>query len=297
MPTTTPIPTYKLYGDTENWPIPELLHCESIPERSVIHDWTIRPHRHHDLFQMIYCRRGSVRLLLDGTNRTLRGPYLVTVPPLCVHGFEFEPGTDGWVVTLPAFALKRFVEPSEGLLAHFDVPHILQVVETHKGDHLDAMFERLAGEFLGVEPARPIALEASLSLIFVSIIREALSKREGQSPGAGRGAVRLRRFQELIEKSFRKGTPIQMYAAELGITPAQLNNTCRALAGKSALQIVHERVLIEAKRNLVYTEMTVSEIAYLLGFSDPAYFTRFFKKRAGQSPSVFREVRGVTGEA
>ena len=293
MAAANAIPTYRLYGDTENWPVPELMHCESIPERSAIHDWTIRPHRHHDLFQMIYCRRGAVSLLLDGRSQFLRGPYLLTVPPLCVHGFEFERSTEGWVVTLPAFALKRFIEPSAGLLKHFDAPLVLCDEETHVGNSLDAMFERLAGEFLGVEPARLMALEACLALILVRIVREALSSREGQARDAGWGAERLQRFQELIEKSFREWRTMQAYATELGVTPAQLNTTCRALAGKSALQIVHERVLIEAKRSLVYTEMGVSEVAYALGFSDPAYFTRFFKKRVGQSPSAFRTARRV----
>ena len=63
----------------------------------------------------------------------------------------------------------------------------------------------------------------------------------------------------------------------------------RRLSGQTALGIVHQRLLLEAKRDLVYTAMTVNEIADRLGFSEPAYFTCFFKRLSGVSPSVFRK--------
>ena len=108
---------------------------------------------------------------------------------------------------------------------------------------------------------------------------------------ANRGARHLRRFQALIEERFRRWLSVEDYAASVGITATQLNNVCRAHTGKTALQLVHERVLLEARRNLIYTIMTISEIAYALGFSDPAYFSRFFTKKAGVPPSEFRTQR------
>ncbi|MGC3555689.1 helix-turn-helix domain-containing protein, partial [Pseudomonas aeruginosa] len=69
---------------------------------------------------------------------------------------------------------------------------------------------------------------------------------------------------------------IDEYARRLGISPAHLNGVARRHSGQTALGIVHQRLLLEAKRDLVYSAMTVNEIADRLGFSEPAYFTRFF---------------------
>ncbi|MDF1551759.1 MAG: helix-turn-helix domain-containing protein [Deferrisomatales bacterium] len=295
MPSSAAIPTYKLYGEASEWPTPELIHCETIAARSSLHDWAIRPHRHADLFQLFYCRTGAVRLALDGTTQNLSAPCLVTVPAMCVHGFQFEHGCQGWVLTLPEFALKRFVSQDEGLFEHFCVARAFSWADGPRRHPLDPLFERFATEFVKAEAGRLLALEAILGLILVLVARESswgVAERRGAED---RNLVRLRTLRELVENHFREWRPVSFYAAELGVTPAQLNNICRSGACQTALEVVHERIMIEAKRYLVYTCMTASEVAYALGFSDPAYFTRFFKKRAGQSPSVFRTTRRMQG--
>lgn len=291
MPTAPAIPTYKLYGESADWPTPELVHCETIAARSSLHDWTIRPHRHADLFQLLYCRQGTVQLALDGTKGTAEGPCLLTVPAMCVHGFVFDRACQGWVLTLPEFALERFLAPEKGVLAHVSQPRVVACERDTKAGCLDDLFEQFANEFVTAEAGRLLALESILGLILVRIARDVLSEGGATQGAEDRGAVRLRRFRELVERHFRQWLPVSAYAAELGVTPAQLNNTCRVQAGQSALGVIHERVLIEAKRNLIYTVMTVSEVAYSLGFSNPAYFTRFFKKRTGRAPSEFRAIR------
>ena len=85
-------------------------------------------------------------------------------------------------------------------------------------------------------------------------------------------------------------------AAELGITPAQLNRACQQVLGHNALGVLHARLLLEAQRELAYTTMSVKQIAFGLGFADAAYFTRFFQRGTGRSPSVWREAAS-TGSA
>ena len=81
---------------------------------------------------------------------------------------------------------------------------------------------------------------------------------------------------------------VEDLAHRVGISVAHLNSICRELAGQSALQILHQRLLLEAKRHLIYTPMTISEVADQLGFADPAYFARFFRRLTGTSPSAYR---------
>jgi AraC family transcriptional activator of pobA len=82
--------------------------------------------------------------------------------------------------------------------------------------------------------------------------------------------------------------PLVHYAQNIGISTAHLNALCRQLTSRSALELIQERIALEARRNLVYTAMTISTVAEALGFADPAYFTRFFKRHTGMSPKAFR---------
>ena len=83
-------------------------------------------------------------------------------------------------------------------------------------------------------------------------------------------------------------TTLLFYADLLSCSPEQLRESCRAWRGKSPQQLLHERQLLEAKRLLLHTSAAVKEIAFDLGFDDPAYFGRFFRRLSGRSPEVFR---------
>jgi AraC-like DNA-binding protein len=75
----------------------------------------------------------------------------------------------------------------------------------------------------------------------------------------------------------------------MNISPNYLNQICKKIVGKTASQLLYERLLVEAQRLLTHTTQSVKEIGYLLGFDDPSYFVRFFRKQAGQTPAEFRE--------
>ena len=98
----------------------------------------------------------------------------------------------------------------------------------------------------------------------------------------------LAAFRRLIETRFRDHWTVEQYADELGLSPARLNRLCNQLLGKTAKTLPHERLLLEIKRRLIYTRSTLDEIAWDLGFRDPAYFSRFFKRATGSTPGSYR---------
>ncbi|MDB6107074.1 MAG: Transcriptional activator of 4-hydroxyphenylacetate 3-monooxygenase operon, XylS/AraC family [Gammaproteobacteria bacterium] len=112
---------------------------------------------------------------------------------------------------------------------------------------------------------------------------------------ATRNEMRLAdRFRELIDRHYRQDWQVQDYASVLGVSLAQLRAACVAATGQHPIKIVHSCIITEAKRNLIFGEMSVEQVAYWLGFSDPAYFTRFFKKEVGKTPSgVPQEQPGI----
>jgi AraC family transcriptional activator of pobA len=111
--------------------------------------------------------------------------------------------------------------------------------------------------------------------------------RADESPD-GSGNRLMESFRQLVEAHYAEHWPVETYAAALNLTESRLNRLSRKLSGQTAFALTQERLLLEARRKLIYTATPVSQLAYELGFSDPAYFCRFFKKLSGQAPSNFR---------
>jgi AraC-like DNA-binding protein len=103
-----------------------------------------------------------------------------------------------------------------------------------------------------------------------------------------KNAQLVRRFKQAISTSFQSEHSVETYADTLGVSPGHLRDIVRATTGLTPGQMIRDRLIIEAKRLLLYSEMTVAEIGYALSFDDPSYFGRFFKRETKKSPKQFR---------
>lgn len=286
------VPVFKLYGERLEWTTPDLLHCESIAERSRLHDWEIKPHRHGDLVQLLYVRSGWAIIEIEGVQTRLEQPGIQVVPPMCIHGFQFSELVEGYIVTLSAPLASQLETQLDAPQATLHTAGLYTI----RGDlaYLDALFESLNRDYLHPAPARELQLHSLLGLIGVWLRRQAHDRQEQARPSPGQD--RLQSFSELVEASFREQLSIEQYANRVGITAAHLNNLTRRFTGMTAQEVVHQRLLLEAKRQLIYTALSAKQIAEGLGFSEPAYFSRFFKRLTGQSPKTFRN-QGRVGAA
>ena len=86
----TPIPTYKLYGYGNVWTAPDLMYCETIAAQKKLHNWHVKPHKHTDLFQILYLKSGRAEVHLDGTSQAMGAGQMVLIPQMVVHGFQFD---------------------------------------------------------------------------------------------------------------------------------------------------------------------------------------------------------------
>lgn len=286
------IPTYKLFGETEIWPTPEPVHHETIAARSSLYAWEIRPHSHDNLYQILFLESGRADMTLETQRDALPVPCIVAMPPRHIHGFEFSPDVIGHIVTLPQFLVRELLAQSPALWADLDCAR----VHALDGDpaaslQLRQSFDRLCTEYGGSREGRVSVLMAILTEVLVWLARAA--GRVGAHGGEReRFGQRLERFHELIDRHFRERRPVSFYADRLGVSSAQLNNTCRRRAGRSAQQLIHDRLLLEARRLLAYSDLDVAAISYALGFRDPSYFSRFIARALGSSPSEFRQRHG-----
>lgn len=323
----TALPAYNLYGERGPIPIPDLadrLHCESIAERSQLHGWEIRPHRHEALFQCLVIERGVAQAELEGRLHTLRGPALVTVPALAVHGFRFAPDIRGQVFTVAEAHAQALLQPHSGLAAQCLQLHAVDLPSarsTHAAApavrELLAAAEGLRAEATGHAAWRGAALDASLLRLCVAAARLLPSgaaiadlqrgpaaerrgshpstasspdpaSRAATAPPAARALVHVQRLRALVEARYRTHPTQAELAAQLGITPTQLNRVCQQVLGHPAQAVLHARLLLQAQRELAYSRLSIKQIAFELGFSDAAYFTRFFRRLAGCGPAQWR---------
>lgn len=289
----TGVPIYKLYGEKEQWPTPDMVHCESIAARSELHNWQIRPHQHNGLFQILFLENGKATVQVDDQQRAMAGGQLLMVPQMCVHGFLFDRDAQGHVVTLAYPLIHRLLgQAGDGLLA-MTSPRLHGLKRDDAGRQLRLAFTSLAAEYKGSGAFRNQLVESLVGLILLQLARSVLHETPERPREAGRAGEHFANFCQMIEDNFTRQQPVAWYARRLGITAAHLNALCRQTVGKSALELIHERMVLEAKRNLVYTSMTVSVVADTIGFADPAYFTRFFKRMVGVSPKDFRKQAGT----
>ncbi|VVO86821.1 HTH-type transcriptional activator RhaS [Pseudomonas fluorescens] len=285
-PALPSIPVFKLYGESLDWPTPDLLHCETISSRSREHQWEIKPHRHADLCQLLFVFKGQAELEIEGQRTQLETPAIQVLPPLSVHGFRFSEDVEGFIVTL-ATPLINHLQAQLG-----DSVHALARAENYPagkdGNYLNSLFSALQAEYNGHQPAREMLMHSLVSVIMVWVSRQAIVRHKA-SQRPQRQREYLNGFIQLVEETYRQHVKVEDLAHRLGISVSHLNGTCRELAGQPALQIMHERQLLEAKRLLTYTSMTIYEMSELLGFSDPTNFTRLFRRRVGISPKAFRD--------
>jgi len=266
----------------------DCLHYELVAVRGEEMNWTIPAHRHEGLHQIQYLERGHIRGTLDGLPVQADAPALLLIAPGSVHGFTHSRDTRGHQVTIPAATLKQLLTGMQltdaGLSGSFVQGDLAPPV---RGE-CALLFQMLAREFHGHGAARVSALLATTTLLAVLLLRlQRDHARKAQAPGA-RDAL-VQRYLALVEQHFREQRGLPYYAQALGVTPDHLSRTCRNAVRQSALKLLHERMMLEARRLLAYTPMSVVEIAENLGYQDPAYFSRFFLRDAGQSPSRYRQ--------
>jgi AraC family transcriptional activator of pobA len=287
---SSPVPQFLLYGERPEKREPWFVNIEHLADRSRDRGWRIEPHAHPDFGQVMFARSGRGVITLEDRNVPFESPFVLVLPTHCVHGFNYEVDTDGWVLTIEATYLKqinaRLPEFSQLWAQPRTVPlqrDSDEAVEFHRS--LRGLEREVESKAVG----HIVAAEVLLTSLFLMLVRCNKSK-EAERTSATRSDMRLvDRFRELIDRHYRQDWQVQDYASVLGVSLAQLRAICLAATGQQPIKMVHSCIITEAKRNLIFGEMSVEQVAYWLGFSDPAYFTRFFKKEVGKTPSQFRK--------
>ncbi len=289
------LPLFHLYGDPPDDQAFDFIHIETISSRSSMHDWTIRAHRHRNLFQILVIERGGGDMTLEAATFSFASPVAILVPATVAHGFRFTPlETEGWVVSFTEDVTHALGERSGQALARLRALAAEPIVPLAPAEiaRLSSLCADLHEErFLAREGFR-LAMRGYLALLAIEVARLAASRARSGTVTLQTADPTVEALRALVEEHFRKERLLGFYAEKLAMTPDRLNDIVKRATGVTAGHLIRQRVLTEAKRQLVFTTLAIHEIAYDLTFSDPSHFARFFRKQTGTTPQDFREQGG-----
>jgi AraC family transcriptional activator of pobA len=282
------VPTYRLYREKTGESGDFWIHCETIPARTRLHDWHISKHRHEAFFQIFHLTAGSGEIEEAAATRTLQAPCAIFVPPGAIHGFRYSKDVDGYVVTALADRLYPMISADRPIAAFAAETRIVTLAQSDS----DAAFvgdcvRRLHDELTGMKAGRMMLLEPLMTAAVIALAR--IGGTEQANGNSDRDHQRIETLNALLLSHFRAHKPVQFYAREIGVSPTHLNRLARAHTGMSVMELANRHLIQAAQRDLVFTPTPVQAIAYSLGFSDPAYFNRFFRRHMQMTPREFRE--------
>jgi AraC-like DNA-binding protein len=257
---------------------PAQLRLMPIPRLATGGRWRVEAMRSLSEPILLWFTRGQGRITVGGVTRGYGVHNAVYIPAGVMHGFEVGQQTYGTAVFFGHNCTVSL--PTEAL-------H-LRIRDAGPQGELNLILDNIQRELEGARPGAERAAQMYLGLLGVWLERQ---REGGQSEGPRKGASQklAERYSEMLERDFATGKGVADFARDLGVTPTHLSRVCNQSCGRSASDLLHDRVIFEARRLLTETRMPVGDISRALGFTSAAYFTRAFQHRTGKTPSSFRK--------
>lgn len=247
------------------------------------------PHR-HDFYEVLYLSGGSGFHIIDSNKYKIEPPCIFFMTPGQTHKLELSHDIDGYIFLFtPDFYLLNHTNKNK--LLGFPFFHSitrqnppLSVVKANDNVFFENLFER--GCYEVAENANEDIIRSLLDLILMTC-----NKLYPIEPGMpqNKGHFMVKKFMQLIEENYDKNLKVSDYADMMAITANHLTQVVKQITGKTTLELLQEKNILEIKRLLLYTNMTVTEIALQMNFADQSYFTKYFKKCTGLTPLEFRK--------
>lgn len=246
-----------------------------------------KPHS-HTFYLVMWLAQGSGTHTIDFRTYSIAPHQLYFLTPGQVHSWELSTDSQGYNLFIDAnFFRGRFGNRLQQYPFFHSHQHQPLLAVTDQHSLFSDLFRYAYDEY---EQRRPNRADVFLS--FVHILLETANRLYNQQwVGTDTHLYdRIRQYEELIENQFLTVREVSAYADQMSLSPNHLNHICKKVLEKTASQLLHERTVIEAQRLLTHTAQSVKEVGFQLGFEDPSYFVRFFKKHTGQTPVEFRQL-------
>jgi AraC family transcriptional activator of pobA len=249
------------------------------------------PHK-HSFYHLVYFSKGSGNHSIDFINFPVEAGQVYFMIPGQVHSWNFDtPLPDGYIVNFSEDYLHALIA-DPGYLDQFSffsgiANEQVVLVSVSGRKQIEQVLETIVQEGNSTRDGKDDFARSALVQLFILISR--YTNKQDSKQSASYNSVLLRNFKKLIEQHYKEKKLTKDYASLLYVTPNHLNALSKDATGRSAGELIRDRILLEAKRLLVNARLSVSEIALELDFTDNSYFTKFFKKYEGITPEAFRK--------
>jgi len=239
-----------------------------------------------DFFEIVWLQNEFPLHAIKDDGEPERGDWIYLIPPYRVHQLN-KAGKNGIILSF-----KRDFLDEEDKEFYLDIFKIFNIqgefsclpLTPENAKELGKVYPLLEEEYLEQHNSFLI-LKAMLKVFLLKLIRI----KEHVFTTQDVNQKRVYEFMMLLEENYQEERTADFYAAELGISSKRLNQILKEKLDKTGMQLIHDRIILEAKRKIIHSENTLKEIAYDLGFTDRPYFSRFFKKQTGSSPEDFQK--------
>ena len=251
---------------------------------------TDHPHR-HDYYTIVWVKKGKGTHLIDFKTYSLGENAVFFVNPGQIHQVDTHTRPEGWVVTFAKSFLymnhlnEDFLNEVNLFNGFEDRPPLR--LSSQVIPQLELMMQGMQSMFHSDYRHKLAGMAAYLKL-FLVYCEEECHPEENQFFQDHPGKELLKEFKEMVEEHYRDRHKVKEYADLLSVSTKHLNQVVKTLLGQTAKEVIQEKIMLSAKRELKYSDLSVKEIAYSLGYEEPLYFSSAFKKAVGVSPSEFR---------
>lgn len=283
------IPVYDIYSISHGHTQQDLMISRFAPY--------VREHQHlhrqhgHSFYHLVLFTKGAGTHTIDFSSFNVQPYQVYFMAPGQVHSWHFDGEPDGYLVHFSQAFFQSFLLDQQ-YLERFSFfqgnsrDAVLKIPAVQREQAL-ALFEEMLKELEAPGEGGLDMIRMYLLQFFIQVERGSGKTEKKQVPQQKQ--LLLTNFRLLINKHYNTIRLPKEYAELLYITPNHLNALCQDLLGKTAGELIRDRILLEAKRLLVNESLTITEIAYALNFQDNSYFNRFFKKNMGMTPEAFRK--------
>ncbi|WP_025666566.1 helix-turn-helix domain-containing protein [Aquimarina megaterium] len=241
-----------------------------------------------ELYTFIWVRSTDTSIEIDGISTTVKKDKIIVLTPN--QYFKFIDGSDILVYQFNRefYCIKDHDKEVScvGVLFHGNTTISIVELNTKEQNKLDQLYKVFLDELDTVDTIQAEMLRMLMARFIITTTR--LIKQQSNYNNLGDQVDLIRNFNILVDTHFRKEHAVGFYAQKLFKSPKTLSNNF-AKFEKSPLQIIHDRIILEAKRLLIYTDKSAKEIAYEIGFEDASHLSRMFKRHTSLSPSEFKK--------
>jgi len=247
------------------------------------------PHK-HDFYHLVYFSSGSGSHSIDFINFPVEAGQVYFMIPGQVHTWNFEEQPTGFIVNFSEQYINSLVTNARYLdqFSFFSGIAGEQVINLPTDTRVQAeqLLATIVREGNSSLEMKDDFVKSALIQLFIQVDRNIV--KSGDKHRSNYNYLLLRNFQKLIDVHYKDKKLTKDYASMLYVTPNHLNALSNDVTGRSAGELIRDRVLLEAKRLLINAQLSITEIAGELDFADNSYFSKFFKKYTGVSPEAFR---------